>query len=128
MSEKLFMKEMLTSLRDFDAPRPTYRDSSAAMIAANGILIIYKYTREQRYLDWALDLLRNTISLSLSPHASFTGTADKPVDMGGFDTILKNATINNNENAFKRLADSGLVYADYYFLTAGNRLLELGIY
>ncbi|KAK7204070.1 Six-hairpin glycosidase [Myxozyma melibiosi] len=113
---------------DFDAPRPTFRDTSAAMIAANGILVIYQYTRNPQHLAWALNLLKSTVALSLSPHASFTSDEAKPVEMGGYDTILKNATINNNENAFKRLADSGLVYADYYFLTAGNRLLNLGLY
>ncbi|KAK9489374.1 Six-hairpin glycosidase-like protein [Lipomyces doorenjongii] len=111
---------------DFDAPRPTVRDTSAAMIAANGFLVIYEYTHERKYLDRALYLIRSTITLSLSPKAKFL--PDGRVDIGGFDTILMNATINNNEHATRQLADTGLVYADYYFLLAGNRLLKLGVF
>jgi hypothetical protein len=49
------------------------------------------------------------------------------VDLGGHDTILLHATINNYEFAPRRWADRGLVYADYYFILFGNKLLELGL-
>ncbi|KAK9472189.1 Six-hairpin glycosidase [Dipodascopsis tothii] len=117
---------------DFDAPRPTYRDTSAAMAAANGFLIIYQATSDETYLADALYLLSSAIKLSLSPRASFLtdkdGNTTDVVDLGGFDTILKNATINNNPDAHRKLADTGLVYADYYFILAGNKLLELGVF
>ena len=44
-----------------------------------------------------------------------------------FDGILMHATANNNEDSHKRCADHGLVYADYYFLEAGNKLLGMGL-
>lgn len=117
--------------RDFDAPRPTVRDTSAAMITANGFLIIYEHTKDTAYLNNALYLLRSTIKLSLAPKASFCKSKDgennNDVDLGGFDTILMNATINHNGDAIRRLADTGLVYADYFFITAGNKLLEMGL-
>jgi len=43
------------------------------------------------------------------------------------DSILEHATINNYEFAHERIADHGLVYADYYFLLVGNKLLDMGI-
>lgn len=43
------------------------------------------------------------------------------------DSILEHATINDYEFAHERIADHGLVYADYYFLEVGNRLCELGL-
>ena len=49
------------------------------------------------------------------------------IEMGIGDTILNGATINNFEFAPRRWADHGLVYADYYFLLVGNKLLEMGI-
>jgi hypothetical protein len=46
---------------------------------------------------------------------------------GHWDGILMHATANNNEDAHKRYWDHGLVYADYYFLEAGNKLLRMGL-
>lgn len=43
------------------------------------------------------------------------------------ETLINGATINNYEFAPRRWADHGLVYADYYFLLIGNKLLELGV-
>ncbi|KAI8574938.1 hypothetical protein K450DRAFT_264022 [Umbelopsis ramanniana AG] len=42
-------------------------------------------------------------------------------------TILDHATVNNYEHANHRIADHGLVYADYYFLEVGNRLIDMGL-
>ena len=45
----------------------------------------------------------------------------------GAETILPGATINNHEFAPRKWANHGLVYADYYFLLVGNKLLDMGI-
>jgi hypothetical protein len=43
------------------------------------------------------------------------------------DSILEHATINDYKSAHERIADYGLVYADYYFLEVGKRLYKLGL-
>ena len=48
------------------------------------------------------------------------------VDSGEGDMVLKGATINVYEHAPRRWAKHGLVYADYYILLVGNKLLEMG--
>ncbi|KAJ7844981.1 Six-hairpin glycosidase-like protein [Mycena leptocephala] len=108
---------------DFDCPRPTFRDSSAAACAACGLLMIHRALcaahpipggADPGYFEAAVRLMRATIDMS-------------PVDLGpgDWETILQHATINNYEYAPRRWADHGLVYADYYFLEFGNRLLEM---
>jgi len=44
-----------------------------------------------------------------------------------FEAILKNATANHNAKDYKRYWDHGLVYADYYLIEFGNRLLKMGL-
>jgi len=44
-----------------------------------------------------------------------------------WDAILAHSTANYNANALRRYADHGLVYADYYFLALGNKLLRMGL-
>ncbi|KAK9326546.1 Six-hairpin glycosidase-like protein [Lipomyces starkeyi] len=113
---------------DFDAPQPTYRDTSAAMIAANGYLSMFENTNENEYLRRALYLIKSTLKTSLSPRSRFANyTLTDEVEMGDMHTILDNATINNHEFAPRKWADHGLVYADYYFMENGNLLAKLGL-
>ncbi|KAJ7908971.1 Six-hairpin glycosidase-like protein [Mycena leptocephala] len=137
---------------DFDCPRPTFRDSSAAACAACGLLMIHRALcaahpipggADPGYFEAAVRLMRATIDMCRTPTATFLGegagagaggggdalTAAAPVDLGpgGWETILQHATINNYEYAPRRWADHGLVYADYYFLEFGNRLLEMEV-
>lgn len=115
---------------DFDAPQPSPRDTSAAMIAAYGMLLLFEAEPDNRkYYDAALCIASGVIKTSLSPEARFVTTpaGDCKVDLGGHDTILLHATINNYEYAPRRWADHGLVYADYYFILFGNKLLEIGM-
>ncbi|ETS64633.1 glycoside hydrolase family 88 protein [Moesziomyces aphidis] len=119
---------------DFDAPGPNKpRDTSAAMVAAYGLILLAEADplQSRKYLASALRLVESVCRLSFSkPEARFVGVSPSGVpisDVGGHDTILLNATINNYEFAPRRWADHGLVYADYYFLRIGNKLLEMGL-
>ena len=134
---------------DFLAPitsdSPT--DTSAAVIACYGMLLLHEALvslgEHSPYLKSALHILVSVCSTQLSPPARFStssisvpsvehGTSNESgpleVDMEtGPETILLGATINNYEFAPRRWADHGLVYADYYFLLIGNKLLDMGI-
>ncbi|KAJ4991054.1 unsaturated glucuronyl hydrolase [Stagonosporopsis vannaccii] len=133
---------------DFDAPvgegisRPS--DVSAAMVAAYGMLLVHQALLAQgkssSYLKNAFVLIRAACAHHINPPATLV-TDEKVVETVEYgksvelsldvnmvegDTILKGATINNYEFAPRRWANHGLVYADYYFLLVGNKLLELG--
>jgi len=132
-------------LWDFDAPPhedvdtngQPLRDTSAGMIAANGLLLLHQAlqatdsVRSSEYLAAALRIASDTVGYSVERNdvASFT------VDDGGkvlvapgtWDAILKHSTANNNASALMRYRDLGLVYADYYFLELGNKLLRMGL-
>ena len=132
---------------DFDAPndkiQPT--DTSAAMIAAYGMLLIHEamisLEHQSEYLQAALRIIQGVCKQHLNPPARFvakaitTDTAEegqlqewiRDVDIGEGQTILNGATINNYEFAPRRWANHGLVYADYYFLLVGNKLLDMGV-
>lgn len=115
---------------DFDAPLPGPRDTSAALIAAYGMLLLHQAIGSgSMYLDAALKILGGVVSQSMSPQARFvvTSRGDEAVDLVGIETIVMNATINNYEFAPRRWADHGLVYADYYFLLIGNEMLRMGL-
>ncbi|OZJ02227.1 hypothetical protein BZG36_04983 [Bifiguratus adelaidae] len=98
---------------DFDVERPAYWDVSAAMIACSGMLLLQQLDPTSKYLDQVAKILKRAI----------TGAS------GHGDTILEHSTVNNNRDApdANRIADTGLVYADYYFIEAGNRLLDMGL-
>ncbi|KAK2753463.1 hypothetical protein FQN54_007853 [Arachnomyces sp. PD_36] len=139
-------------LWDFDAPildtnRPL-RDTSAGVIAANGLLLLHQaltsagdHKLSRRYLDMALNIVRDTLSLSLARDrvqfkqgngGEFTAVQVPPPENASedeqpFDAILMNATANFNEHDRRRYWDHGLVYADYFLIEFGNRLLRLGL-
>ncbi|KAE8131042.1 Six-hairpin glycosidase-like protein [Aspergillus pseudotamarii] len=139
---------------DFDAPmgendsHDVVRDSSAAAIAANGLLLLSQAligNREislaTRFFDAAVQLIRGTLDYSLAREtARFRcvpgrngeelkeGLAVEDVVQGKrFDAILKHGTANNNENARRRYANHGLVYGDYYLVRFGNELMRMGL-
>ncbi|KAF2652503.1 glycoside hydrolase family 88 protein [Lophiostoma macrostomum CBS 122681] len=118
---------------DFHSPKPGPRDTSAALIAAYGMLLLYKHAAEEakQYMEAAIRVVRAVAAMSLAPEATVP-LSDEPdgkdiVDFKGSDTIVLNATINDYEFAPRRWADHGLVYADYYFLLIGNLMLEMGL-
>ncbi|KAF7590930.1 hypothetical protein BBP40_002236 [Aspergillus hancockii] len=137
-----FVKRLSTSnhthpfvpLWDFDAPTlddvlPP-RDTSAGLVAANGLLLLHQILQgDSHYLEHALRIVSEIIDLSI-PSDQSTPTVDSGgntvVPQGSWESILMNATINNNEYSSTPSNNTGLVYADYYFLEFGNRLLEMG--
>jgi hypothetical protein len=125
-----------------DNPKPRPRDSSAGMIAANGMLVLSQaltvlanHQLALRFRNAALAIARDTASFALAPErARFTRSGDgfgllveNEVAEKTFEAILKLGTANNNEHALKRYANHGLVYGDYYFVDFGNRLLRMGL-
>lgn len=133
-------------LWDFDAPIEDntavgpLRDSSAGVIAANGMLVLSQALAgcgqdglSKRYLDAAVIIVEDTLALSLAQERArlvFSGGDVLAVDVEEgkrFDTILKNATANHNSKDHKQYWDHGLVYGDYYLIEFGNRLLRMGL-
>ena len=135
-------------LWDFDAPideTTPLRDTSAAMIAANGILLLSSSLMaaddtetSHRYYKYAMTIVRETITLCYAgdkmelvaendgsgfAKAIFSRQASPDLS---FECILKGATANFNAGWTDKYANHGLVYADYYLLEFGNRLLQLG--
>lgn len=130
---------------DFDAPidgerQTPLRDSSAGMIAVNGFLLLHQiligeHRAEEAkvFFDVAVRIMRDTMELALANEKACFEVDGESLGVrnvvGGrhFDGILKHATANYNEDAHKRYWDSGLVYADYYFLEAGNKLMRMAL-
>lgn len=135
---------------DFDAPKGSSAqsqplDTSAAMIAAYGMLVIHKAMLAKghttsRYLAHALEIADAVSKKHLNAPATCSSICSNlkrvekdiqsqetglKVDIGFGDTILNGATINNFEYAPRRWSNHGLVYADYYFMLFGNKLLEM---
>ncbi|CAI7674572.1 unnamed protein product [Penicillium pancosmium] len=135
---------------DFDAPTESegeevVRDSSAAAIAANGLLVLSQGLIAEgekmlaaRFFDAAVGLVRGTLDYSLARETArfhFAAGEELKEDliventMQGkrFDAILKHGTANNNENARRRYTNHGLVYGDYYLVRFGNELMGMGL-
>ncbi|KAH7143438.1 Six-hairpin glycosidase-like protein [Dactylonectria macrodidyma] len=130
---------------DFDAPiedeRSPLRDTSAGTAAANGMLILAQALTGQgrhelsaRFLYAATHMMQDIISYSLADEKAMlrngldgklTGTNAVPGQT--FEAILKNATVSNNDNNYVKIRDHGLVYADYFFIEFGTRLLRFGM-
>lgn len=104
------------------------------MIAANGMLLLHQALAgcpsSSNYLDGAINISKDTVRLSLADDQTpfyLKGNGMVDVVEPVFESILKNATANNHEHAIMRYSDHGLVYADYYFLELGNKLLRMGL-
>jgi hypothetical protein len=138
-----------------DDPSEPLRDASAGVITANGLLIIHQAlqalpstTASQLapgadFLDIALQIVSETLDLSYDRDLASFETPAKGMVNGdavdgvvasnlkvketGFECILRNSTTNWNEHAHRKYADHGLVYADYYLLEFGNKLLRAGL-
>jgi hypothetical protein len=131
-------------LWDFDAPiedesNPT-RDSSAGVIAANGMLVLSQALAgageaelATRFREAAVAIVRDTLDFALAQEKvrfRVDGgelVTENVVEGIRFDALLKYGTANNNTYARKRYANHGLVYGDYYLVEFGNRLLRMGL-
>lgn len=123
-------------------------DTSAAMIASYGLLLLHKafiglgnVAEAQKYLVAALRITsavcasHTDLTAHIHQSSNLVETVEQGVSQqdfeivcnGGGDTVLTGATINNYKYAPRRWANHGLVYADYYFVLVGNLLLDLGI-
>ncbi|GAB7332389.1 hypothetical protein MBLNU13_g04205t1 [Cladosporium sp. NU13] len=132
-------------LWDFDAPiddaENPLRDSSAGVIAANGMLILSQalagqsqFTLSSHFLQAALSIVQDTLDFALAREKARLVTfpyqpiaAEEVVPGSRFDGLLKFGTANNNADAKKRYSNHGLVYGDYYLVLFGNRLLRMGL-
>ncbi|KAH5859587.1 hypothetical protein HBI90_159100 [Parastagonospora nodorum] len=142
-------------LWDFHAPQENpqepLRDVSAGVIAANGLLILHQSLQalptsaateisgNTNFLDIALQIVSETLDMSYDQDlASFqvpekgmvngnSVTDELKVKESGFECLLRNSTTNWNPDAHKKYKDHGLVYADYYLLEFGNKLLRAGL-
>ncbi|KAF9880720.1 unsaturated glucuronyl hydrolase [Colletotrichum karsti] len=132
-------------LWDFDAPienaSDPLRDSSAGVIAANGMLLlsqalksIQQHALARRFFDAAIEIVTDTLDHSLAEEARLVRngsqgeiSVEDTVTGKCFDGVLKHGTANNNENARRQYANHGLVYGDYYLVEFGNRLLNMNL-
>ncbi|KAH6685974.1 Six-hairpin glycosidase-like protein [Plectosphaerella plurivora] len=128
----------LVPLWDFDAPvnpDEPLRDSSAGVIAANGMLVLSQALaglgrpEDRRYRDMSIEIIQDTLDFSLAREKASINGDGSVCDTTGrrFDAILKNATANHNAKDHRRYWDHGLVYGDYYLIEYGNRLLKMGL-
>ncbi|KAK7221466.1 hypothetical protein V2G26_009469 [Clonostachys chloroleuca] len=130
---------------DFNAeniPEKTPRDSSAAAIAASGMLLLqeqieldgHKGARYDYHAE-AVRLLKASTELAFAGEISFSDMGelgaetfiDTPAntpETKGFESIMLHATSNNNPKVPNRNFDTGLSYGDFYLVETGNRLLE----
>ncbi len=115
----LIMKKLTTPedkipFWDYNAPNMPNepRDASAAAITASALFELSTYTNDSTYFKYGEDILKN---LSAAPYL-----AQKGGDNLGF--ILKHST---GSLPHKSEIDAPLNYADYYFLEAMKRYLEL---
>jgi hypothetical protein len=107
------------------------------MIAANGLILLHQILvgrgESSAYFSAAIRIANETINLSCAePKATFapTGLAivvEHSSEEGWFDAILRNATACRNEDSLRPYWDHGLVYADYYLLEFGNKLMRMGL-
>ncbi|KAJ6500596.1 glycoside hydrolase family 88 protein [Mycena sanguinolenta] len=98
---------------DFNAPlipAPRPADSSAATIAATGLLLMgtLDSANSQKWINAAINLLSKITNLAWRP---------------SWQSLLSNGTVNWPANNFL----TGIVYGDYYYIKAGNDLITMGL-
>lgn len=116
---------------DFDAPEPAVKDTSAATIAASGMLYLTSTANSDqlavsKYASRAKELIQNTLAYARSKPSSFTEKdGHLQIHDLGFESILMHATPNLSYRPPEQISDVGVVYADYYLVEAIRRLESL---
>ncbi|KAI0311501.1 d-4,5 unsaturated-glucuronyl hydrolase-like protein [Amylostereum chailletii] len=105
---------------DFNAPlepSPRPADSSAAMVAVNGMLLLAKQELSLKPANRTGAAYWNSAALKIL--SDTTKAFWKPE----WSSLLSNGTVNNpvGNNL------TGIVYGDYYFIRAGNELVKSGL-
>jgi glycine/D-amino acid oxidase-like deaminating enzyme len=121
--------EALTTTTSSPPPRVLLLEKSPQTWAGgNGYFTAGAYRVAHKGLPDILPLVSN-VPAELAARVDLQAYSEEEFerDLGGHDTILLHAAINNYEFAPRRWADHGLVYADYYFILFGNKLLEMGL-
>ncbi|CAE6411718.1 unnamed protein product [Rhizoctonia solani] len=106
---------------DFDAPavlgRPS--DTSSATLAASGMLMLSRFeqnvsntTGANYWANAAVRLLSSTTNLAWREESNW-------------QSLLSNGTVNNPANPPNN--NTGIIYGDYYYIKAGNELLNQGL-
>ncbi|KAF9228745.1 glycoside hydrolase family 88 protein [Gyrodon lividus] len=104
---------------DFNAPLvpPRPADTSAATIASTGLLLLARQemslsppnlVNAVRWIVGAWKLLNATTKLAWKP---------------SWQSLLSNGTVNNPSAN----NDTGIIYGDYYYIKAGNDLVQMGL-
>ncbi|EIW85467.1 glycoside hydrolase family 88 protein [Coniophora puteana RWD-64-598 SS2] len=100
-----------------DPPRPA--DTSAATIVATGLLLLARQelslspantTGATYWSNAAMNILSNATQLAWRPD---------------WQSLLSNGTVNNHYPSANN--DTGIVYGDYYYIKAGNDLVQMGL-
>ncbi|KAF9533511.1 glycoside hydrolase family 88 protein [Crepidotus variabilis] len=97
---------------DFNAPVPTYADTSAAMVTVNGLLMLADVetdpVQKGRWIDTSFSLMNKTTTFAWRPD---------------WESLLSNGTANVPLGSF----NTGIVYGDHYFIRATNEMFRMGL-
>ncbi|SJL04828.1 uncharacterized protein ARMOST_08199 [Armillaria ostoyae] len=98
---------------DFNAPVANHpADSSAATIVATGLLLLSQVetdtANKKKWSDAAIKILNDITSLAWDP---------------SWESLLANGTVNKPGKNYL----TGTVYGDYYYIVAGNELIDMGL-
>ena len=92
---------------DFDAPKREVRDSSAAAIAASGLLDLSELRGKEEFREVAINILNSLCNIYLSGKNE--------------DGILKHGCFHKPENMG---VDESLIWGDYYFIEAIMKVIK----
>ena len=114
---------------DFDAPEPAEKDTSAATIAASGLIYLASndlgHPLSRHYISRAKDLVSTTLAYARSAPVSYSKKRGLQIIDLGHESILMHATPNLSHKPKQQVSNVGVVYADYYLVEALRRLASL---
>ena len=114
---------------DFDAPEPAAKDTSAATIAASGLIYLASndpgHPLSRHYISRARDLVSTTLAYARSAPVSYSKKGGLEIFDLGHESILMHATPNLSHKPKQQVSGVGVVYADYYLVEALRRFASL---